>query len=123
MDKNLTKALEVLSKYGFEVNAELGERVASNERAEIVLLSAAKTHLSLSTDIPNSVKAEIADNLFLAAKAYGNYFQSLADTCDELQNACAGISIDANEEEWRECHNADLMADMEDMLGELTIRE
>ena len=120
MNKNLTKALEVLTKYGFAANAE---QAASNERAEIVLLSAAKTHLSISTDIPNSEKIEIADNLYSAAKEYGNYFQSLADACDDLQNACTEIITEANEEEWRECHNADLMADMQDMLGELTIRE
>ena len=119
MDKNLTKALEMLAKYDFAVNAE----TAGNERAEIALLSAAKTHLSISTDIPNSEKIEIADNLYSAAKEYGNYFQSLADACDDLQNACAEISMEANEEEWRECHTADLMADMQDMLGELTIRE
>lgn len=119
MDKNLTKALEMLAKYGFAVNAE----TAGNERAEIALLSAAKTHLSISTDIPNSEKIDIADDLYSAAKEYGNYFQSLADACDELQNACAEISLEANEEEWRECHTADLMADMQDMLSELTIRE
>lgn len=120
MNKNLTKALEMLAKYGFAVNAE---QTAGNERAEIALLSAAKTHLSISTDIPNSKKIDIADNLFLAAKDYRNYFQSLADACDELQNACAVISTKATEEEMRECRTADLMEDMEDMLGELTIRE
>lgn len=120
MDKNLTKAIEALAKYGFAVNAE---QTASNERAEIVLLSAAKTHLSISTEIPNSEKIYIADYLYEAAKEYGNYFQSLADACDELQNACAEISTEASEEEWRECHTADLMADMRDMLGELTIRK
>ena len=120
MDKNLTKALEVLAKYGFAANAE---RAAGNERAEIVLLSAAKTHLSISTDIPNSEKIDIADNLYSAAKEYGNYFQSLADACDELQNACAEISTEVSEEEWRERNTADLMENMEDMLGELTIRK
>lgn len=120
MDKNLTKALEMLAKYGFAVNAE---QTASNERAEIVLLSAAKTHLSISTDIPNSEKIDIADCLYSAAEEYGNYFQSLADSCVDLQNACAAIYADASEEEWRECHTADLMADMQDMLSELTIRE
>jgi hypothetical protein len=120
MDKNLTKAIEALAKYGFAANAE---RTAGNERAEIVLLSAAKTHLSISTDIPNSEKIDIADDLYAAAKEYGNYFQSLADACDELQNACAVISTEASEEEWRECHTADLMADIQDMLGELDIRE
>ena len=120
MDKNLTKALEMLAKYGFAVNAE---QTASNERAEIVLLSAAKTHLSISTEIPNSEKIDIADYLYDAAKEYGNYFQSLADACDDLRNECAEIITAANEEEWRECHNADLMADMQDMLGELNIRE
>jgi hypothetical protein len=59
------------------------------------LLSAAKTHLSISTDIPNSEKIDIADDLYAAAKEYGNYFQSLADACDELQNACAVISTEA----------------------------
>ena len=120
MDKNLTKALEMLAKYGFAVNAE---QTASNERAEIALLSAAKTHLSVSTDIPNSEKIEIADDLYSAAEEYGNYFQSLADACVDLQNACAAIYADASEEEMRERHTADLMADMQDMLGELTIRE
>ena len=120
MDKNLTKALELLSKYGFAANAE---QSAGNKRAEIVLLSAAKIHLSISTDIPNSVKAEIADNLYSAAKEYGNYFQSLADACDDLRNECAEIITEANEEECRERRTADLMADMEDMLGELTIRK
>ena len=123
MDKNLTKALELLSKYGFAANAE---QSAGNKRAEIVLLSAAKTHLSISTDIPNSVKAEIADNLYSAAEEYENYFQSLADACYDLRNACNAIyaeAYEAYEEELRECHNADLMADMQDMLGELTIRE
>ena len=119
MDKNLTKALEMLAKYGFAVNAE----TAGNERAEIALLSAAKTHLSVSTDIPNSEKIEIADKLYSAAEEYENHFQSLADACDDLRNGCAAIYADANEEEWRECHTADLMADMQDMLGELTIRE
>ena len=120
MDKNLTKAIEALAKYGFAANAE---RTAGNERAEIVLLSAAKTHLSISTEIPNSEKIDIADYLYDAAKEYGNYFQSLADACDDLRNECAEIITAANEEEWRECHNADLMADMQDMLGELNIRE
>lgn len=120
MDKNLTKAIEALAKYGFAVNAE---QSASNERAEIALLSAAKTHLSISTDIPYSEKIEIADDLYSAAKEYGNYFQSLADACDELQNACAEISTEASEDEWRESHTADLMADMQDMLGELNIRK
>jgi hypothetical protein len=120
MDKNLTKALEALAKYGFAANAE---RTAGNERAEIVLLSAAKTHLSISTDIPNSEKIDIADCLYSAAEEYGNYFQSLADACDDLRNACAAIYADSSEEEWRECHTADLMADMQDMLGELNIRE
>ena len=120
MDKNLTKAIEALAKYGFAVNAE---QSAGNERAEIVLLSAAKTHLSISTDIPNSEKIDIADYLYDAAKEYGNYFQSLADACDDLRNECAEIITEANEEEWRECHTADLMADMQDMLGELNIRE
>jgi hypothetical protein len=92
MNKNLTKALEMLAKYGFAANAE---QSAGNERAEIVLLSAAKTHLSISTDIPNSEKIDIADDLYAAAKEYGNYFQSLADACDELQNACAVISTEA----------------------------
>ena len=120
MDKNLTKAIEALAKYGFAANAE---RTAGNERAEIVLLSAAKTHLSISTDIPNSEKIDIADYLYDAAKEYENYFQSLADACYGLRNECSEIISEANEEEWRECHHADLMADMEDMLGELTIRE
>ena len=120
MNKNLTKALEMLAKYGFAANAE---RTAGNERADIALLSAAKTHLSISTDIPNSEKIDIADYLYDAAKEYGNYFQSLADACDDLRNECAEIITAANEEEWRECHNADLMADMQDMLGELNIRE
>ena len=122
MDKNLTKAIEALAKYGFAANAE---RTAGNERAEIVLLSAAKTHLSISTDtdIPNSEKIDIADNLYEAAKEYGNYFQSLADACDDLRNECAEIITEANEEECRERHTANLMADMEDMLGELTIRK
>ena len=120
MNKNLTKALEMLAKYGFAANAE---RTAGNERAEIALLSAAKTHLSISTDIPASEKIDIADHLYSAAKEYGNYFQSLADACEDLQNGCNAIYADAYEDEWRECHNADLMADMEDMLGELTIRE
>lgn len=120
MDKNLTKAIEALAKYGFAVNAE---QTASNERAEIVLLSAAKTHLSISTEIPNSEKIDIADYLYDAAKEYGNYFQSLADACDDLRNECAEIITEANEEEWRECHTADLMADIDDMLGELTIRK
>lgn len=97
MDKNLTKALEMLAKYGFAANAE---RAAGNERAEIVLLSAAKTHLSISTDIPNSEKIDIADNLYSAAKEYGRYFQLLADACDELQNACAVISAKISEEEY-----------------------
>lgn len=118
MDKNLTKALEALAKYGFSVNAE-----QTDERAEITLMSAAKTHLSISTDIPTSEKIEIADNLYSAAEKYGNYFQSLADACDDLRNACAEISTEASEEELRECHTADLMADMQDMLGELTIRK
>ena len=100
MDKNLTKALEVLAKYGFAVNAEQAERAAVNERAKIVLLSAAKTHLSISTDIPNSEKIEIADDLYSAAKEYRNYFQSLADACDELQNACAVFSSKISEEEY-----------------------
>ena len=120
MNKNLTKALEVLSKYGFEVNAE---QSAGNERAEIVLMSAAKTHLSISTDIPSSEKLYIADILYSAAEEYGNYFQSLADACEDLRNACSAIYAETSEEEWRERHTADLMADMEDMLGELTIRE
>lgn len=120
MDKNLTKALEMLAKYGFAVNAE---QSASNERAEIVLLSAAKTHLSISTDIPNSEKIDIADDLYSAAKEYENYFQSLADACDNLRNECAEIITEANEEECRERRTADLMADMQDMLGELNIRE
>lgn len=120
MDKNLTKAIEALAKYGFAVNAE---QSASNERAEIVLLSAAKTHLAISTDIPNSVKIDIADDLYEAAKEYENYFQSLADACDELRNACAEIITEANEEECRERNTANLMADVEDMLGELTIRK
>lgn len=120
MDKNLTKALEMLAKYGFAVNAE---QSASNERAEIALLSAAKTHLSISTDIPNSEKIDIADCLYSAAEEYVNYFQSLADACVDLQNACAAIYADSSEEEWRECHTADLMADMQDMLGELNIRK
>ena len=110
MDKNLKKALEMLAKYGFAVNAE---QTASNERAEIVLLSAAKTHLSISTDIPNSEKIDIADYLYDAAKEYGNYFQSLVDACYELRNKCAEIITEANEEECRECHH------MADMIGEL----
>ena len=120
MDKNLTKAIEALAKYGFAVNAE---QTASNERAEIVLLSAAKTHLSISTEIPNSEKIDIADYLYEAAKEYGNYFQSLADACDDLRNECAEIITEANEEVCRERRTADLMADMEDVLGELTIRK
>jgi hypothetical protein len=116
MDKNLTKAIEALAKYGFAANAE---RTAGNERAEIVLLSAAKTHLSISTDIPASEKLDIADHLYSAAKEYENYFQSLADACYGLQKECDAIYNDAYEDEWRECHNADLMVDMEDMLGEL----
>ena len=67
MNKNLTKALEMLAKYGFtEIQA------ADNERAEIALLSAANTHLSISTDIPNSEKLDIADKLYSAAKEYEN---------------------------------------------------
>lgn len=120
MNKNLTKALEMLAKYGFASNAE---QSAGNERAEIALLSAAKTHLSISTDIPASEKLDIADHLYSAAKEYGKYFQSLADACEDLQDECNAIYNDAYEDEWRECHTADLMADMEDMLGELTIRE
>ena len=85
MNKNLTKALEMLAKYGFAANAE---RTAGNERAEIALLSAAKTHLSISTDIPASEKIDIADHLYSAAKEYGNYFQSLADACEDLQDEC-----------------------------------
>ena len=85
MDKNLTKAIEALAKYGFAANAE---RTAGNERAEIVLLSAAKTHLSISTDIPASEKIDIADHLYSAAKEYENYFQSLADACYGLQDEC-----------------------------------
>ena len=110
MDKNFTKALEMLAKYGFAVNPE---RTTGNERAEIALLSAAKTHLSISTDIPNSEKIDIADNLYSAAKEYENYFQSLANACYELRNACAEIITEANEEECRERHHADLMADMD----------
>ena len=117
MDKNLTKALEVLAKYGFALNAE---QTAGNERAEIALLSAAKTHLSISTDIPNSEKIEIADDLYSAAKEYGNYFQSLADACDELQNECAVIITKADEEEWQEQHAEDIVAGLRDMIGRLT---
>ena len=120
MNKTLTKALEVLAKYGFAANAE---QSAGNERAEIVLMSAAKTHLSISTEIPNSEKIDIADYLYEAAKEYGNYFQSLADACDDLRNECAEIINEANEEECRERHTANLMADIDDMLGELTIRK
>lgn len=112
MDKNLTKALEALAKYGF---AEI--QAASNVRAEIALLSAAKTHLSISTDIPYSEKIEIADNLYSAAKEYKNYFQLLVEACDEIQNECAEISTQASEEEWeewKEHHDAD---HIEDMLG------
>ena len=58
-----------------------------------------------------------------AAKEYENYFQSLADACEDLQEESNTIYNDAYEDEWRECHTADLMADMEDMLDELTIRE
>lgn len=108
MNKNLTKALEMLSKYGFVVNAE-----QTDERSEVTLLSAAKTHLSISTDIPNSEKIDIADYLYDAAKEYGNYFQSLVDACYELRNKCAEIITEANEEECRECHH------MADMIGEL----
>jgi hypothetical protein len=109
MNKNLTKAIEMLAKYGFAANAE---RTAGNERAEIVLLSAAKTHLSISTDMPASEKLDIADHLYSAAKEYENYFQSLADACYGLQNECNAIYNDAYEDEWRECHNADLMEDI-----------
>ena len=111
MNKNLTKALEMLAKYGFASNAE---QSAGNERAEIVLLSAAKTHLSISTDIPNSEKIDIADYLYDAAKEYGNYFQSLADACDDLRNACNAIyaeAYEAYEEELRECHIVALTRD------------
>lgn len=120
MNKNLTKALEMLAKYGFAANAE---HTAGNERAEIVLLSAAKTHLSISTEIPNSEKIDIADYLYSAAKEYENYFQSLTDACDDLRNECAEIITEANEEEFRERHTANLMEDIDDMLGELTIRK
>ena len=113
MNKNLTKALEMLAKYGFASNAE---QSAGNERAEIALLSAAKTHLSISTDIPASEKLDIADHLYSAAKEYENYFQSLADACYGLQDECNAIYNDAYEDEWRECHNAD---HMEYMVGEL----
>lgn len=99
MDKNLTKAIEALAKYGFAVNAE---QSAGNERAEIVLLSAAKTHLSISTEIPNSEKIDIADKLYSAAKEYENYFQSLADACYDLQNGCNAIYAEAYEEEYEE---------------------
>ena len=116
MDKNLTKALEMLSKYGFEVNAE---QTAGNERAEIYLLSAAKTHLSISTDIPNSEKLDIADKLYSAAKEYENYFQSLADACYDLRNDCNAIYAEAYEEECRKCNTANPMADMKDIVGEL----
>lgn len=97
MNKNLTKALEMLAKYGFtEIQA------ADNERAEIALLSAANTHLSISTDIPNSEKLDIADKLYSAAKEYENYFQSLADACYDLQNGCNAIYAEAYEEEYEE---------------------
>lgn len=109
MNKNLTKALEMLAKYGFAANAE---QSAGNERAEIALLSAAKTHLSISTDIPASEKIDIADHLYSAAKEYENYFQSLADACYGLQDECNAIYNDAYEDEWRECHTADLMEDI-----------
>ena len=119
MNKNLTKALEMLAKYGFAVNAE---QTADNERAEIYLLREAETHLSISTDIPNSKKLDIADKLYSAAKEYENYFQSLADACYDLRNGCGATyaeAYEAYEEECRKYHTADHMADMEDMVGEL----
>ena len=113
MNKNLTKALEMLAKYGFAVNAE---QTADNERTEIYLLSAAKIHLSISTDIPNSEKLDIADNLYSAAEEYENHFQSLADACYDLRNGCNAIYAEAYEEECRKRQTADHMEDME---GEL----
>ena len=70
MNKNLTKALEMLAKYGFAASTE---HTTGNERAEIALLSAAKTHLSISTDIPASEKIDIADHLYSAAKEYEDF--------------------------------------------------
>lgn len=123
MDKNLTKALEALAKYGLSAYGFAESIADGNVRAEITLLSAAKTHLSISTDIPYSEKIEIADNLYSAAKEYKNYFQSLADACDEIQNECEEISTQASEEEWeewKEQHDADRI---EDMLGDLAIQK
>ena len=122
MDKNLTKALEALAKYGLSVYGFAENIAEGNVRAEITLLSIAKTHLSISTDIPYSEKIEIADNLYSAAKEYKNYFQLLVDACDEIQNECAEIRAKTSEEKWeKECeewkkhHDAD---SIEYILGE-----
>lgn len=116
MDKNLTKALEVLAKYGFAVDAELS---ASNERAEIAILSACKTHLTITPDMPNNVKADVVDDLYKAANKYAKYFQSLADACEQIANACDEIGDDAREQDWQERYGADMFAGTEDMLDEL----
>lgn len=119
MDKNLTKALEVLAKYGFAVDAELS---ASNERAEIAILSACKTHLSITPDMPNKVKADVADNLYLAARAYAKYFQSLVDASEQVERECLDLSDEAREQDWQEHYGAGMFADTEEMLDELTIK-
>ena len=80
MTENLKKATELLAKYGFAMDATM----ASNERAEIAILSACKTFLALSTEMPIKDKEEVAEMLSKVAWDLHKYYSGLSDACQDL---------------------------------------
>lgn len=113
MTENLKKATELLAKYGFAMDATM----ASDERHEIAILSACKTFLALSTDMPLKERISAADTLCLAAKDLTKRLNALYEACDELADAFCNMSCDFNEQEYQQEQEAELKMSLSDVLS------
>lgn len=118
MKENLKKALEVLAKYGFAVDAELS---ASNERAEISIISACKTFLALSTEMPIKDKIEVAEMLSKVAWDLHKCYSSLSDACQDLYYALEDAGCEYSEQEMAQ-HEHDEWTAVIDGLKNLSIK-